>query len=137
MSNCSVETFLLPGNPTTLPFFCLCSINLLTLNPFGTIIDPLESLAPIHLAPIFSRYSPEKVDAFPNPCNTTLAPLSLIFKIFADSLTQYAVPNPVATFLASEPPIGIGFPVITPGEYLLPFILLQVSIICVISFPVV
>ena len=32
---------------------------------------------------------------------------------------------------------GIGFPVITPGEYLLPFILLQVSIICVISFPVV
>ena len=39
-----------------------------------------------------------------------------LFKAFAASLTQYATPNPVATFLAREPPIEIGFPVITPGE---------------------
>jgi len=58
----------------------------------------------------------EKVEAFPNPCSTTLAPLSSIFKIFAASLIQYALPKPVATFRAREPPTGIGFPVIVPGE---------------------
>ncbi|GBF24309.1 hypothetical protein MnTg01_00647 [archaeon MnTg01] len=106
---------MLPGKPTTEPFFCLYSISLLILNPFGLIIEPFESLAAITFAPIFSRYSPAKVDAFPNPCKTTLAPFSFSLIIFAASRTQYAVPSPVATFLANEPPIGIGLPVITPG----------------------
>jgi hypothetical protein len=40
VSNCSVEIFLLPGNPTTEPFFCLCSKILLTFAPFGIEIEP-------------------------------------------------------------------------------------------------
>ena len=124
-------------NPTTEPVFSLCSKILLTLAPLGIKIEPLESLTPTTTAPIFSKYSPAKVEAFPNPCKITFAPFNFIFKVFAASLTVYAVPNPVATFLAKEPPIGMGFPVITPGEYLFPFNLLNVSIIWVISLPVV
>ena len=137
VSNSSVETFLLPVKSTTEPVFCLCSKILLTLAPFGIKIEPFESLTPTTIAPIFSKYSPANVEALPNPCKTTFAPFKLIFKIFAAALAVYAVPNPVATFLAKEPPIEIGFPVITPGEYLFPFNLLKVSIIWVISRPVV
>ena len=61
----------------------------------------------------------------------------MILSFDAASRTQYAVPSPVATFLASEPPIGIGLPVITPGVYLFPFSFPNVSIIWVISCPVV
>ena len=67
VNNCSVEIFLLPGNPNTEPFFCLYSISLLVFIPFVLMIEPFESLAAITFAPIFSRYSPEKVAAFPNP----------------------------------------------------------------------
>ena len=88
VSNCSVVIFLLPGKPTTVPFFSFCASYLLTLNPLGTWIEPWESLAAIHSAPIFSRYSPENVDALPNPCKTTVAPFNLIFKILAASLIQ-------------------------------------------------
>ena len=129
VSNSSVEIFLLPEKLITEPVFCLWAKIALTFAPLGIEIEPLESLTPITLAPIFSKYSPAKVDAFPNPCKTTLAPLRFNFNVFAASLTVYAAPNPVATFLASEPPIEIGFPVITPGEYLLPFNLLNVSMI--------
>src|SRR3972149_2861911 len=108
VSNSSVEIFLLPGYPTTEPFFCLYSSRLLVLMPFGLIIEPFESLAAITFAPIFSRYSPVNVAAFPKPCRTTFAPFILSSTTFAASLTQYAAPSPVATFLASEPPTEIG-----------------------------
>ena len=67
VSRSSVVTFLLPGKPTTEPFFSLYSISLLVLIPLVLMIDPLESLAAITVAPIFSRYSPVNVAAFPNP----------------------------------------------------------------------
>ena len=137
VSNSSVETFLLPVKPTTEPVFSLCSKILLTLAPFEIKIEPFESLTPTTVAPIFSKYSPANVEALPNPCKTTFAPFNSSFKVFAASLTVYATPKPVATFLAKEPPIEMGLPVITPGEYLFPFNLLNVSIIWVISLPVV
>ena len=127
----------LDSNPTTVPVLFLCSRMSSTLAPPGIDIDPFESLAAMTVAPSFSRYLPAYTDALPNPCSATFAPLRPMPRALAASLTQYAVPRPVATFLASEPPMSMSLPVITPGICLLPLSLLYTSMICTISVPVV